>query len=245
MSISISMDEMLKAGVHYGHRKSKWHPKMKQFIYGQKNNIHILDLNKAVLKFADALNFIKESIKNGKNILFVGTKPQASTIVKGTAEKCGMPYVVNRWLGGTLTNFSTIEKRIKYLNELEGKLSRGDSEGYTKREFLGFTRQIEKMIAVIGGIRDLKKTPDVMFVTDINMDHIAVKEAKTLGIPLVGFADTNTDPSILDYVIPANDDSINSLNYLFDKISEAVIEGTNARPAPKSPAPKEPKKNTK
>jgi len=241
MSILISMGEMLKAGVHYGHRKSRWHPKMKQYIYGVKNNIHVMDLNKSVIRFAESLSFLKNMAAQGKTILLVGTKAQASSIIHDAAEKCDMPYVVNRWLGGTLTNFSTIKNRIKYLKTLESKKESGDIEVYTKREILEFTRQIEKMNTTLGGIKKLTKLPDVLFITDIRRDNIAVKEAKVLGISLVGIADSNNNPDELDYIIPGNDDSIKSLQYIFTKVAEAINEG-KAHPI-QVEKPKDEKKN--
>jgi len=225
MGISISMSEMLEAGVHFGHRKSRWHPKMKQYIYGVKNNIHIVDLNKSALKFAEVLDVLRRLAQEGKVILFVGTKPQASEIVREAAKECGMPYVINRWLGGTMTNFITIKSRLKELKDLEGKKERGEFDIYTKRERLSIDKKIADMEDTLGGIKDLRKIPDAMFITDIKKDHIARKEARVLKLPLLGIADTNTNPNALDYVIPGNDDSIKSLKFIYSKIVEAVNDG--------------------
>lgn len=219
------MTEMLEAGVHFGHRKSRWHPKMKDYIFGAKNNIHVIDLNKSVLKFAEALSFIKKISSEGKKILFVGTKPQAGPIIEQFSKETKVPYVINRWLGGTLTNFKTIKTRIRKLKELEDKKASGEFDVYTKKEKIDIDRTIVKMNATLGGIRDLNDIPYAVFITDLNMDRIAITEAKKVGIKTIGIADTNTDPNVLDYLIPGNDDSVQSLSYIYSKIAAAIIEG--------------------
>ncbi len=215
---------MLENGVHFGHKASRWNPKMKKYIYTKNSGIHIIDLNHTADLFSDALNFIHSQIVEGKTILMVANKPQAAEILVEYASVLNVPYVVNRWLGGTLTNFTTIKKRIRHYKDLETKLASNDMERYTKKEKSVFQKEYEKLDKTFRGIRDLVALPDMIFVTDVNHDMIAVIEAIKVGIPVVGFADTNVDPLLLNYPIPANDDAPKSLRYLLGVINEVILD---------------------
>lgn len=224
MAISISLKEMLKCGVHYGHKASRWNPKMKKYIYGKRSGLHILDLEKTADCFVKALDFIHDQVSEGKNILFVATKLQTAEILSEYAKASSTPYVVNRWLGGTLTNFKTIKSRIKYFKDLESKMESGGLDKYTKKEKAKFQKELDTFERTLGGIRDLDKVPDLIFITDINADRIAITEAKKIGITVVGIADTNTDPSLVDYPIPSNDDAVNAMKYLLGIVNEVIVD---------------------
>ena len=207
-------EEMLKAGVHFGHRASKWNPKMESYIFMTRNNVHIIDLEKTNEKLEEALRFLQK-IKEEKGIvLFVGTKISAKKIIEEAAKECGMPYVNERWLGGTLTNFSVLAKRLEYLKELEKKKETGELEKYTKKERHEIDIELRKLNQKFGGIKEMTKLPDALFISDIREDSLAAKEAKRKDIPTVGLCDTNTDPSTVDYPIPANDDASSSLRLM-------------------------------
>ncbi len=215
-----SAQELLDAGVHFGHKTSRWHPKMKQYIFTAKGTSHVFDLEKTVKKLEEALIFMRSLVARGGTILFVGTKPAAKKVVREAALALNAPYVTERWLGGTLTNFKTITKRLQYWRELsEGKAS-GAWEKYTKKERLQFQKQMDKLEKQLGGIKNLFKLPDTIFVVDIKTEELAVREAKKVGTPVVAICDTNVDPSSINYVIPANDDASSSLK----KILEIVVE---------------------
>jgi small subunit ribosomal protein S2 len=222
---AITLMDMLKAGVHFGHKTSLWNPKMAGYIYTQRNNIHILDLEKTKNKLTSALNFAKEIASRGGNVLFVGTKRQAKAMVRAAAESCGMPYVVTRWLGGTFTNFRTIQKTIKKMERYEKMMADGEIKKYTKKEQLMIAREVEKMKQFFSGIKDMKKLPEAIFVLDVKYDHIPVEEARQSKVKIIGLVDTNSDPSKVDYVIPSNDDAIKVIEYMANVMAEAVNEG--------------------
>ena len=236
MAISISLKDMIKNGVHFGHKASRWNPKMKKYIFGKRSGLHIINLEKTADKLVAAMDFVHDTIADGKTVLIVATKSQTATIVAEYAEAAKIPFVTNRWLGGTLTNFKTIKGRVKYLKKLEAQVESGELEKYTKKEQSGFQKELGILDKRLGGLRDMDNLPNVIFVTDINADAIAIKEAKKLGIPIVGFADTNTDPTSIDYAIPANDDAINSLKYLLGVLNEVILD---ARSNPKVKKEKE------
>lgn len=242
MSIQLSIKEMFENGVHFGHNPSHWNPKAKSYIHSKTKDIHIIDLQIAADKFSIALEYIYEMISAGKTILFVSTKVQSAPILKQYADTIGVPYIVNRWLGGTLTNFKTIKGRIKYYKKLKAALETGGLERYTKKEQSQFQKDLVKLEAVFGGIVDLMELPDAIFVVDAKADMIAIKEAKVVGVPVIGFADTNVDPTVLDYAIPGNDDTKSSLEFLLGKINEAILYG---RTNPKKIEKKEEKKGEK
>jgi len=220
--------EMLKAGVHFGHKTSLWNPKMAPYIYTQRNNIYILDLEKTRIKLAEALAFATQIAASGGIILFVGTKRQAKDEVRKAAESCGMPYVVTRWLGGTFTNFRTIQRTIKKMDRYEKMIADGEVKKYTKKEQLMIGREVEKMKTFFSGIKDMKKLPEAIFVLDTKYDHIPVEEARQSKVKIVGLVDTNSDPSKIDYVIPSNDDAIKVIAYMANIVAEAVNEGRNS-----------------
>lgn len=211
---------MLKAGVHFGHKTTKWSPKMAPFIFGVRNDIHIIDLEKTIIKLNEALAFVKKIAKANGVIVFVGTKKQAKAYVKEVASKANMPYVADRWIGGLLTNFSIISKQIRLMEQLESDLASGALDKYTKKERVMIEKKIKKLNQKFGGLRLLKKMPDAVFVTDINEDRIAVNEAREKNIPIIALADTNTDPGLVTYPIPANDDALSSIKIILNKIIE-------------------------
>jgi small subunit ribosomal protein S2 len=222
---TITLMEMLKAGVHFGHKTSLWNPKMAPFIYTQRNNIHILDLEKTLVKLNEALGFAKDVAARGGVILFVGTKRQAKEEVKKAAESCGMPYVVTRWLGGTFTNFRTIQRTIKKMDRLEKLMQDGEISKYTKKEQLMIKREVEKMKTFFSGIKDMKKLPDAIFVLDTKYDHIPVEEARQSKVKVIGIVDTNSDPTKANYIIPSNDDAIKVISFMAQAMAEAINEG--------------------
>ena len=220
----ISMKQLLEAGVHFGHQTRRWNPKMAEYIYTERNGIYIIDLQKSVGMVDTAYNAVKDIVANGGNILFVGTKKQAQDSIKTEAERCGMYYVNERWLGGMLTNFKTIQTRIKRLKEIEAMAEDGTFEVLPKKEVIGLKKEWEKLEKNLGGIKEMKKIPDAIFVVDPKKERICIQEAHTLGIPLIGIADTNCDPEELDYVIPGNDDAIRAVKLIVSTMADAVIE---------------------
>ena len=225
----VSMKELLESGVHFGHRTQKWNPYMKPYIFAARNDIHIIDLQQTVEGLEESYKLVRDTIADGGSILFVGTKRQAQDIIKKYAEKVNMPYVVGRWLGGTLTNWQTISERIHELERLEGMRDRGEFELFTKKEALGMTREIERLESRLGGIREMDKLPDLLFVVDVFREEIPVHEANLLKIPVIAMVDTNCNPKNVDYVIPANDDAIRGIQLIVSKIAQAVQEGQNMR----------------
>lgn len=222
---SVSMRQMLEAGVHFGHQTRYWNPQMSPFIFGDRNKIHIINLEKTLPLFNDAMNFVGSIAAKRGAILFVGTKRAATQAVRQEAERCGMPYVNHRWLGGMLTNFKTVKQSIKRLKELESMSQDGHFERLNKKEVLMLTRELEKLEKSLGGIKDMRGMPDAIFVVDVGAEHIAVKEAKKIGIPVVGVVDTNNSPKDIDYVIPGNDDAIRSIKLYLQAMADAVLEG--------------------
>ncbi len=222
---TVSMRQMLEAGVHFGHQTRYWNPKMGQYIFGDRNKIHIINLEKSLPMFNDAMNFVSSvAAKKGK-VLFVGTKRAAQDIVREHATRCGMPYVNHRWLGGMLTNFKTIKQSIKRLKELEAMEKDGGFERFRKKEALNMRREMEKLEQSLGGIKDMETLPDAIFIIDVGHEKIAVQEAKTLGIPVIGIVDTNNDPRVADYIIPGNDDSARAINLYAAGVADSVSEG--------------------
>ncbi len=221
----VTMREMLEAGVHFGHQTRYWNPKMEEFIFGARNKIHIINLEKTLPMFNDALNMIGGIAANKGKVLFVGTKKAARELVAQEAKRCGMPYVDYRWLGGMLTNFKTIKQSIKRLKELEAMEKDGTFEKITKREALTRTREKTKLELSLGGIKDMRAMPDAIFIIDTGNEKIAIQEAKNLGIPVIGVVDTNNDPRGIDYVIPGNDDAIRAITLYLSSVADAVLEG--------------------
>lgn len=229
MSTSLSTKEandllkrMLKHAVHFGHSKEKWDPKMKNFIYGVRDNVHVFDLHKTMDRFLETIDYLKGMSKQGKTILFVSTKQQSVPIVKATAEKVGQPYVTLKWIPGLLTNFKTVSQRIRHLARLKQMEESGDFAKYTKREQLDFKREIEKLEIAFGGVAKMEREPDCLLVLDAVRDKIAIEEARKLGIPVVGVADTNADPDLFDYMIPGNDDAIKAIEFYYDEFADAL-----------------------
>ncbi|OCL27115.1 30S ribosomal protein S2 [Orenia metallireducens] len=227
----VSMKQLLESGVHFGHQTKRWNPKMKQYIFTERNGIYIVDLQQTVKLAEDAYNFVRELATEGKTVLFVGTKKQAKETIKQEAERCGMPYVNERWLGGMLTNFKTIRKRIDRLEELEKMEEDGVFEVLPKKEVMQLEKERTKLVRNLGGIRDMNGLPDVLFVVDPRREEIAVAEAKKLGIPVVAIVDTNCDPDDVDYVIPGNDDAIRAVKLLTGVIADAVVESQEGEQA--------------
>ncbi|HLO12351.1 MAG TPA: 30S ribosomal protein S2 [Pseudoneobacillus sp.] len=220
----ISMKQLLEAGVHFGHQTRRWNPKMKKYIFTERNGIYIIDLQKTVKKFEEAYNFVKQLADNGGKMLFVGTKKQAQDSVKEEAERSGMYYVNQRWLGGTLTNFETIQKRIARLKDIERMSEDGTFEVLPKKEVVQLKKEQERLEKFLGGIKNMKGLPDALFIIDPRKERIAVAEAHKLNIPIVGIVDTNCDPDEIDYVIPANDDAIRAVKLITAKIADAILE---------------------
>lgn len=226
MTTQVSMRDMLKAGVHFGHQTRFWNPKMGEFIFGARNKIHIINLEQTVPAFNDALQFINKQTSHKNKILFVGTKRAASKIIQEQARRAGMPYVNHRWLGGMLTNWKTIRQSIRRLKDLEAQSQDGTFDKLTKKEALMRTREMEKLERSLGGIKDMGGLPDALFVIDVDHERIAVTEANKLGIPVIGIVDTNSDPDGIDYVIPGNDDAIKAIQLYVESIANACLEGT-------------------
>ncbi len=221
----ISMKQLLEAGVHFGHQTRRWNPKMKKYIFTERNGIYIIDLQKTVKKIEEAYNFLRDLAADGGTVLFVGTKKQAQESVREEALRAGMFYVNQRWLGGTLTNFQTIRTRINRLQEIEKMEEDGTFDVLPKKETMTILKEKERLLKFLGGIKDMKKLPDAIYVIDPRKESIAVAEARKLGIPIVGIVDTNCDPDEIDYVIPANDDAIRAVKLLTSKMADAIIEG--------------------
>jgi len=222
--IKIDAEEMAQDGLHFGHKTSKIHPRMKPYLFGARNGVHLIDLEKTAEKLKEALKFIQELISEGKTLIFIGTKIQIKDALKNTAEECGLPYVSERWLGGTFTNFDAIKKRVEYFKDLESKKKQGELEKYTKKERAQFDKELARLQLKFGGIKTLTQLPDAIFVTDIIKDNLAIKEAKAKGIKVVAISDTNSDPAMADYPIPANDDAISSVKYILDKVKEVILK---------------------
>ena len=227
----ISMKQLLEAGVHFGHQTRRWNPKMAEYIYTERNGIHIIDLQKSVGKVDEAYNAISDIVADGGTILFVGTKKQAQEAIATEAERCGMFYVNERWLGGMLTNFKTIQSRINRLKEIEAMQEDGTFDVLPKKEVIGLKKELEKLQKNLGGIKGMKKLPDAIFIVDPKKERICVQEAHALGITLIGIADTNCDPDELDYVIPGNDDAIRAVKLIVAKMADAVIEANQGEEA--------------
>jgi small subunit ribosomal protein S2 len=222
----ISMKQLLEAGVHFGHQTSRWNPKMKPYIFGARNGIYIVDLQKTVLLFQQAYNFVRNLAAEGRTLIMVGTKKQAQDAIREEAERCGMFYVNNRWLGGTLTNFQTIKQSIERLKKLEETLADPVmAEALTKREMLEINRESKRLLESLGGIKNMRRLPDALFVIDTIKEDIAVREAKKLGIPVVAVVDTNCDPDLIHYRIPGNDDAIRAIRLFCSAMADAVLEG--------------------
>ncbi len=220
----ISMKQLLEAGVHFGHQTRRWNPKMKPYIYTERNGIYIIDLQKTVGMIDDAYKTVADIVTDGGTILFVGTKKQAQDAIQAEAERCGMFYVNERWLGGMLTNFKTIQSRIRRLKDIERMETDGTFEVLPKKEVIALRKEMEKLQKNLGGIKEMKRLPSALFVVDPKKERICVQEAHTLGIPLIGICDTNCDPEELDYVIPGNDDAIRAVKLIVSKMADAVIE---------------------
>ncbi len=227
MAVSLNMKELLEAGVHFGHQTRRWNPKMKPYIFGARNGIHIINLQKTVELFTATSNFVTNTVLEGHSVLFVGTKKQAQESIVEESERCGMFYVSNHWLGGTLTNFLTIKKSIARLKELEGMVRDGTINRYTKKEALKMEKDLAKLQKNLGGIKDMDVLPGAIFLVDPKKEHIAVREARKLNIPVIAIADTNCDPDDIDYIIPGNDDAIRAIRLICSKIADACIEGHN------------------
>ncbi len=223
----VSMKALLEAGVHFGHQTHRWDPRMKPFIYTERNGIHIIDLEKTVPLLQQAMDFVRTLASRGETILFVGTKKQAQEAIEAEAQRCGMPYVTNRWLGGTLTNFQTIESRIEHLVRLEDRYQRGEFANLLKKEAGKLLNEIDRMNRYFGGIKNMRRLPGALFIVDPPMERIAVTEALRMGIPIVAMCDTNSNPDEIDYPIPSNDDAIRAVRLIASKIADAVIEGRN------------------
>jgi small subunit ribosomal protein S2 len=225
----VSMKELLESGVHFGHRTHKWNPKMKPYIFTERNHIHILDLQKTVKALGEAYALVSDIVAHGGTVLFTGTKRQAQETIQLEATRCGMPWVTARWLGGTLTNWTTIRQRINELERLERMRDRGDFSMLTKKEALGLERKIERLEMLLGGIRNMVGVPDLLFIVDVRRENTAVHEANLLDIPIVAMVDTNCDPTNIDFIIPSNDDAIRAIKLIVGKIADAVLEGQAMR----------------
>lgn len=221
----VTMRQLLEAGVHFGHQTRRWNPKMRPFIFGERNGIHILDLRQTLERIEESATLVRDTAARGGTVLFVGTKKQAQAAVKEAADAAGMPYVNHRWLGGMLTNFQTIHKRILYMLELENMETTAEMEALPKKERLKLRREYIKLEAVLGGVRSMTRPPDVVFIVDVNTEHIAVAEAARLAIPIIAVVDTNCDPDNIDLVIPGNDDAIRSSQLITQIISKAAADG--------------------
>lgn len=229
--MKVTIEDLLRAGVHFGHLTRRWNPKMRPYIFMERNNIHIVDLNKTMQHLKAAYDAMREVVASGDEVMFVGTKKQAQTLVQAEAVRCTMPYITERWLGGTLTNFSTIKKSIRKLEGLEKKVHDGTVESLTKKERLHIEREITKMKKVFSGIQDMKRIPGAIFIVDTKKEEIAVKEAKKLNIPIFAIVDTNCDPDLIDYPIPGNDDSAKSIGLIVKTMVDAVLDAQAERDA--------------
>jgi len=225
----VSMKQLLEAGVHFGHRARRWNPKMRSYIFTERNGIHIIDLQQTISRLDEAYEFARNVSAEGGTVLFVGTKKQAQETVAQEAERCGMPFINERWLGGTMTNFRTIRQRIDYLLNLEAAKSRGEFERLSKKEALQKERELAKLQRRLGGLKNMRRLPEALFIADVRREAIAVDEANSLGIPIIAMVDTNCDPDPIDHVIPANDDAIRAIRLITSKIADAIIEGQQMR----------------
>jgi small subunit ribosomal protein S2 len=225
---TITMKELLEAGVHFGHQTKRWNPKMKEYIFGERNGIYIIDLQKTLKMFKDASKFVQDSAAEGKTVLFVGTKRQAQDAIAEEAQRCGMFYVNNRWLGGLLTNWVTVQKSVKRLKDLDEMATDGRYELLPKKEVIKLERERKHLQANLAGIKSMSRLPDIVFVIDSNKEAIAVKEARKLGIPVVAVVDTNCDPSEVDWVIPGNDDALRAIRLFASKVADSIAEGAQA-----------------
>jgi small subunit ribosomal protein S2 len=223
------MKSLLESGAHFGHQTKRWNPKMRPYIFTARNGIHILDLQKTITGLTAAYNFVVETVAAGGKVLFVGTKKQAQEAIAEEAARASQFYITQRWLGGTLTNFVTIRKRLRYLADLEGQRDRGDFSRLTKAEGLKLGQEIEKLNRVFAGLKSMERTPGALFIVDPHKEDLAVKEARKVGVPIVAMVDTNCDPDLIDYVIPCNDDAIRSIRLIAGKIADAAVEGANRR----------------
>ena len=226
---AVSMKALLETGVHFGHRARRWNPKMKPYIFTERNGIHIIDLQQTVVQINQVYDLVRDTVMNGGTVLFVGTKRQAQETIQQEAERCAMPYINNRWLGGPLTNWRTIRQRIDTLKKLENDRDSGEWNKLTKREALLLDRQVQKLLLRLGGIRDMKGLPELIFIVDINREATAIREANVLGIPTIALVDTNCDPDDIDYLIVGNDDAIRAIRLIAKTIADAVLEGQAMR----------------
>lgn len=231
---SITMKKLLEAGVHFGHQKRRWNPKMKSYIFAHRNGIHIIDLQQTIHMLEDGAQFISDTVARGKKVVMVGTKKQAQDTIVSDAERCGAFYVVTRWLGGTLTNFKTIQSRIDHLVQLESRKEKGEFEQLHKKEAMKFETDIARLNKYLGGIKEMTEMPGAMFVIDVGREAIAVAEARRMGVPIVALVDSDCDPNLIDYPIPGNDDAIRSIRLITSRMADAVIEGVNRRIAAES-----------
>lgn len=236
--MNVKLIDMLKSGVHFGHQTDRWHPKMQEFIFSSRNGVHIIDLEKTLTKLQEAVTFVEQLSKEGKTLLFVGTKRQAKEIVKEAAIAANMPYLIERWIGGFLTNFPTVSRLMSRLRQLKADEQSGALAKYKKHEQMAFKEEIERLTFLVGGVEYMEKLPDALFVIDIKRERTAIKEARKMGIPVVALCDTNVNPDEVDYVIPANDDATKSVKLLIGAIADAVIQGKSAQHAPAAVEPK-------
>jgi small subunit ribosomal protein S2 len=225
----VAMKQLLETGVHFGHRTQRWNPKMKPYIFTERNGIHIIDLQQTLTSLEKVYGVVRDAVGEGGTVLFLGTKRQAQDSIEQQAQRCGMPYVNQRWLGGTLTNWRTIRERIDDLHSLEGRRDRGEFELLKKKEALGLTRKIEKLNHRLGGIKDMERLPDLLYIVDVRREATAVREANILGIPIIALVDTNCDPDVIDHIIPSNDDAIRAIKLISTKMADAVLEGQAMR----------------
>ncbi|HXV72896.1 MAG TPA: 30S ribosomal protein S2 [Acidimicrobiia bacterium] len=221
----VTMKQLLEAGVHFGHQTRRWDPKMRPYIYGERNGIHIVDLRQTVTQVADAIEFVKQIAIDGGSVLFIGTKKQAQSAVENAARRSGMPFVNYRWLGGMLTNFATIQKRVYYMKELRRLEDTEEMNARPKKERLKLRRELEKLEQNLGGVSEMARLPDAVFIVDVNTEETAVKEADRLGIPIIALVDTNSDPDPIDHVIPGNDDAIRAADLIASALADAIVEG--------------------
>ena len=229
MATAVSMKALLEAGVHFGHQTRRWNPKMKKFIFAERNGIHIIDLQQTVDRLDQACDFVRDLVANGQTILFVATKRQGQETVESEAKRCGMPYVTTRWLGGTFTNFQTIQSRIDHLVRLEDAKARGEFDSLPKKERLRLEEEIARLNRYLGGIKEMTSLPGSVFIVDTTKEEIAVKEARRTGIPIVALVDTNCDPDVINYPIPSNDDAIRAIKLISARMADAVLEGLTTR----------------
>ncbi len=226
---AVTMKDLLEAGVHFGHRTRRWNPKMRPYIFTERSGIHIIDLQQTLIQLNNAAKTVRDTVAKGGLVLFVGTKRQAQATIQAEADRCNMPYVSQRWLGGTLTNWNTIRQRIDYLLQLERRMDAGEFRNYTKKERLSIQREVEKLNRRIGGLKVMRRLPELVFVVDTSLEELAVTESSRMHIPIVGMVDTNADPSNIDFVIPSNDDAIRSVKLIVNVIANAAEEGLRIR----------------